>query len=312
MSRWPVLVLVAAIALGAGVGLAQVRAQLADRTSGAASPGSAPAGSEDELVVRLITPSFSPLGQEQTVQLFRGALPQDPKVDAPRPPGARLIGSVVRSSAGAPVSVQLVLDAPGTSTDITSFYERELGTLGWKAPPERGPAPGGFQPTSPTVGKVFCKGDQPPWVTITVFPKEKGPNDVRLNYQLRSEGFGGGGPCSQQGFGPQPFPNRLPALRPPADVQFRFGGGMASGPDSQGSETNAVTSRSAADLEGNFAGQLSAAGWTRTGGSATGPVAWSSWKVPGDGDWAGLLLVIETGSDRRLLSVRAQSATAFR
>jgi hypothetical protein len=40
---------------------------------------------------------------------------------------------------------------------------------------------------------------------------------------------------------------------------------------------------------------------------ADGPVAWSTWKVPGDGDWRGLLFVNETSGDRRSLMVRAEA-----
>jgi hypothetical protein len=310
MSRWPIFALVAVVALAAGVGLSQLRSNIAqERTSGAGSSGNAP-GSEDELVARVLTSPFSPSGKDQGVQLVRGALPSDPKVDAPMPPGSRLIGSVVRTSGGTPANVQVLLDAPGTTADITAFYERELATLGWKPQPDRGPAPGGFQQSAPASSKTFCKGETTPWLSLTIFTKEKGPSDVRLSQQLLNEGFGGGGPCSQQGFGPQPFQNRIPALRAPSDVQFRFGGGMGSGPDRQTSETNAITTRPVADLESHFAGQLAAAGWTRTGGGASGPIAWSTWKVPGDGDWTGLLFVIETGSDRRILSVRAEAASA--
>jgi len=312
MSRWPVFVLAGVLALAAGLGIAQLRTSLVERISGAASAGSAPTAAEDELVARLLAPPFSPTGKEQGVRLVRGALPADPKVDAPLPPGARLIGSVVRTSAGAPTTVSVIMDAPGTSTDIVAFYESAFTALGWKPMPDRGPAPGGFQPSAQPTSKTFCKGEAPPWVNLTVFAKDNGPNDVRLNHQLQAEGFGGGGPCSQQGFGPQPYVSKLPALRAPADVQMRFGGGMSSSNDRQTSETTAVTTRGAAELEQHFAAQLVAAGWTRTGGSAAGPVAWSGWRVPGEGDWSGLLLVIETAQDRRVLSVRAEAASALR
>lgn len=312
MSRWPVFVLVAAIALGAGVGLAQVRSMISERSSGAASQGTAPTGGDDELVARVLTSPFSPSGKPQGAQLLRGALPTQPTVDAPMPQGSKLIGSVVRTSGGAAASVQVVLDAGGTVADVTTFYERELASLGWKPMPDRGgPGGGGFQPASPPTSKTFCKGDGIPWLSLMVFSRENSPNDVRLNYQLLNE-FGGGTPCSQQASGPQHFVSKLPALRPPSDVQFRGGSGMSGSTDRQVSETSAATTRGAAELETHFAGQLSAAGWTRIAGGATGPVAWSTWKLPGDGDWTGMLLVIETGSDRRLLSVRAESATAFR
>jgi hypothetical protein len=83
-------------------------------------------------------------------------------------------------------------------------------------------------------------------------------------------------------------------------------GGM-SGMDRQTSEASATTKLGASDLESQFALQLAAAGWTKVARSADGPVAWSTWKLPGDSDWRGLLLVNETGSDRRSLMVRAEA-----
>jgi hypothetical protein len=312
MSRWPAFALVGIVALAAGIGLSQIRSNIAqDRTSGAGSSGNAPGATEDELVQRLVTSPFNPSGKEQGVQLLRGALPSQPKVDVPMPQGAKLIGSVVRTSAGTPINVMVLLDAPGTAADVTTFYEKELTALGWKAAPDRsGPPQGGFQQTPTATSKTFCKGDGLPWVSLTIWPKDKAPNDVRLSHQLQNEFPGGGTPCSQQGFGPQPFQSKLPALRAPSDVQFRSGGGMGSGPDRQTSETSAVTARSASDLETFFEGQLAAAGWTRTGSGGSGPIAWSAWRVPGEGDWTGLLFVLETGSDKRLLSIRAEAATA--
>jgi hypothetical protein len=35
-------------------------------------------------------------------------------------------------------------------------------------------------------------------------------------------------------------------------------------------------------------------------------VAWSTWKLPGDGDWRGLLFVNEVTGERRTLMVQAQ------
>jgi hypothetical protein len=42
------------------------------------------------------------------------------------------------------------------------------------------------------------------------------------------------------------------------------------------------------------------------------PLALSTWKVPGDGDWQGVLIVIEMpAKDRRSLMLRAESSTGF-
>jgi hypothetical protein len=100
--------------------------------------------------------------------------------------------------------------------------------------------------------------------------------------------------------------NKLPALRAPDGVLLRGGMGGSGGNDRQTSEAGATTKLSASDLEAQFAQQLAAAGWTKLAHGADGPVAWSTWKVPGDGEWRGLLLVNETSGDRRSLLVRAE------
>ena len=52
--------------------------------------------------------------------------------------------------------------------------------------------------------------------------------------------------------------------------------------------------------------QLVAAGWSRIAGTTSGPIALSTWKLPGDGDWRGLLLVNELAGETRSLLVQAQ------
>ena len=43
---------------------------------------------------------------------------------------------------------------------------------------------------------------------------------------------------------------------------------------------------------------------TRTSPGAQ--VAWSTWQLPGEGNWRGLLLINETGADKRSLTIRAE------
>jgi hypothetical protein len=47
-----------------------------------------------------------------------------------------------------------------------------------------------------------------------------------------------------------------------------------------------------ADLEAYFASQLVEAGWTRVSGRTDDVVGWSSWLVPSEGEWRGLLVVL--------------------
>jgi hypothetical protein len=60
-------------------------------------------------------------------------------------------------------------------------------------------------------------------------------------------------------------------------------------------------------LEEHFAGQLIEAGWTRVAGSTDAAVGWSTWEVPGDGSWRGVLVVLAVfESAERFLTLRIE------
>jgi hypothetical protein len=61
-------------------------------------------------------------------------------------------------------------------------------------------------------------------------------------------------------------------------------------------------------LEAHFADQLTKSGWIRIGGSADAPMAWSTWSVPGDEDWPGVLVVLGVvESAERCLTLRIEA-----
>jgi hypothetical protein len=283
------------------------------------SQGGSPPASDDlaELAARLVSPPYAlPDGSTQTTTLYPGALPPNVGFDLPLPPGSHLVGSVLRQRTNANPSFDAVLDVKGAPDDVVAFYERELAKKGL-APPQL-PAqqqPGGFVSSAgPMTVKMFCKADAFPFVSISVFPRPNLPLDVRAHYEPAQPAGTAfiGSPCAKGG-GPQPGPpqTRLPTLRAPDGV-FLQPSGSGIGGGRQQSDAVATTSRSAADLEAFFAQQLAAAGWTRVAGSANAPLAYSTWKVPGDGDWSGLLVVIEMpAKDRRSLLLRAESPTGF-
>ncbi|MGA8017039.1 MAG: hypothetical protein WCB85_14090 [Candidatus Dormiibacterota bacterium] len=69
--------------------------------------------------------------------------------------------------------------------------------------------------------------------------------------------------------------------------------------------------RAILELETHFAAQLSDLGWTRVDGRAEDAVAWSSWLLPREGEWRGLLLVIAIfGPTRRSLWLQIESTEA--
>jgi hypothetical protein len=98
----------------------------------------------------------------------------------------------------------------------------------------------------------------------------------------------------------------LPPLHAPDGVTLQLTGG-GGGPNRWTSEANAETDKTVAELEAHFARQLQAAGWTRAAGSRAGPMAWSTWKLPRDGDWMGLLFALESpGKNRKALYARVE------
>ena len=305
------------VAVIAAAGAIVAYDQLRPSGQRAASPGASSSQSGDptqELASRLLTSSYNPDGATYEVRLFPTQLPPDPKIDLPQPAGARLVGSALRLRNGAAASLDAVIDVPAGTNDVAGFYDRELTKLGWSPAPSRGPAnQGGFVQAVVGTFRTYCKGEQPPWYSVNIFTPPSAPIDVRAHLEFTNPNVPAGasfvGPCSAQQSGVQVGGglSKLPTLRAPDGVILRGGMGGSSGSDRQTSEATATSKLGASDLESAFAQQLAAAGWTKIAHGADGPVAWSTWKVPGDGDWRGLLLVNETNGDRRSLMVRAEA-----
>ncbi|MCL5024939.1 MAG: hypothetical protein M1531_00350 [Chloroflexi bacterium] len=262
-----------------------------------------------ELAQRLLAPPLpGPFGQPQAIQLMPGQLPAGLPLDVPVPPGATTIGSAVHTTGDRTSSVDVLFDMPGDSASLLAFYQQELPARGWNPAPAATAAPHGFQSPQPVVNRSFCQSPTGPWLSVSIYPKVSGPNDVRLHLDPVNPG-----PCGQLG----PLPSRLPPgadlvppLYPPSGVPLQtFGSGI--GPGRWGSDAIAETGQDVAALEAGFARQLQAAGWSRTAGRADGPLAWSTWTVPGDGGWQGFLYVLqEPGTNRRSMHVHVESATA--
>jgi len=276
-----------------------------------ASSGTAPqSGDTAELASRLLLPPYlSQDGASYELRMYPGTLPPDPKIDLPQPAGTRVVGATLRLRNNVPASLDAVMDVPASAGDVPAFFERELTKLGWSQAPNRGGGqPGGFVSAPIGSSKTYCKGEAPPWYSVSVFTPAGAPIDVRAHVDLINPNpFPGAfGPCSQPP-GPQPMNglNKLPPLRAPAGVVMRGSGG-GGGNDRQSSEATATSKTSAVDLETAFAQQLVAAGWSRIAGATSGPIALSTWRLPGDGDWRGLLLVNELSGEMRSLMLQAQ------
>ena len=301
------------IALVAGSALLPALLLAAVTVAGSVAAGSrasaaAPAADDAllrELAERLLTQTGGPPGQPiPGAQLLPGALPDDLPLTLPTPPGGRLPGGVARRADGALFTADIVYDAPGTGADLVALYERALGPQGWApAPIGGGGPPYGFQPSGNPSGRAFCAPQGTPgYLAVQAIGRADAPLDLRLRLDLTSAG-----PCGQQPGGPSrpPGSERLPALTAPAGAQVSpFGGG--GGGNRFSSAAYATTALSAAELHDAYAALLAAAGWARVEGGADGPLAWSTWRIPGAGDFAGFLYVLRSAvPNQRELYVQA-------
>lgn len=263
-----------------------------------------------ELAERLIGARYPFLPQAaQRARLFPGELPDSLALDLPLPPNSQLIGSAsepASPSPGAPPSgehINIVVDAPGTADELLGFYERELVARGWFVAPTEVFRPGGFDAMQRPPSRTFCRSPRGPSLSVRVLPLAE-TNDIRIQIDTASPG-----PCANPAGARMGMPvggQMLPALTAPAGVYMETlsGGGSQS---RWSSNATAETDMPAAELEAHFAQQLAAAGWTRRDGGLTGPLAWSIWTSPGDGNWRGYLYVLEEPEpNRRWLHVRAE------
>lgn len=258
----------------------------------------------EELAARLLLPTVGLPGQPAPrIELLPGVLPPNLPLALPMPPGSRLIGSAVRTNAGPPGSqTDVLLDVPGQTTTVFRMLQDAVTAMGWRSPPF-GPDPGlhGFQPVMQSLIANFCRGEQGSWLQLTVVSRNPGPNDVRFTI------YDASGPCGAQP-GPRfpgpPGEELVPLIVTPEGVTISRSSTL-TGEGTWASFAVAESARGVGEIETEVARQLEAANWLRTGGAAGGPLAWSAWNIPGDGDWRGLLTVLEgPGSGQRLLQVQ--------
>jgi hypothetical protein len=261
-----------------------------------------------ELAERLLSYPMGIDGRPQVAGLVPGRVADGLPLDLPLPPGAEVIGTLVRRHVGQELaSAEVVLDASGPAEAILDVYRHALPPQGWAELP---PAQvrlgfmfmGGFTPPQRVVGVTFCRGRPGPSVSIGVTPTTGGPNDVRVRVDLTSAG-----PCAQQRHPGFPETPPVPPLEGPPGVPVTMRGGGGSG-SQWTSGALAETTMTVGELAEHYAAQLRAAGWIETGHGAAGTVAWYTWRVPRDGEEQhGLLLVIDVGERRRRLSVQVET-----
>lgn len=234
------------------------------------------------------------------VRLLPGRLPDN--VNLPLPSGARLIGSLVREPGyQTDRDIEVILDAPLSEDELLAFYEQALGGRGWKANPDFEPHGGGFSGFPVGKQRMFRREGTGLALFVQVRPTKPNGAEARMHSQWIPE------PDPNE-FRPRPYGEDLmPPLQPPAGVRLQ-GQGSGGGGGSWTSNAIAETTQTVAELEAHFAGQLAAAGWNRVAGAVAGPLACSTWTVPGKGDRLGYLFVLEApGENRRSLWVKVET-----
>jgi len=264
---------------------------------------------ELELLHRLMTssPPFTPL--ERAVELVVGGLPAALVDEVPLPSGGRLVGSQLTSHQGRLSELQVVLDVRGSTAEALRACERELRERGWD-PVEDLPGPmhhGGFVSGAAGDTRMLRRGGQGPilWVAAGTIDETLTDLRVRLDWQMPRHLEERGGRGMQL-----PSLNRMPRLHPPKGVAMEPRGG-AGGVGWFSSQGQVGTDLSVPELEAHFASQLVEAGWTRVSGRADEVLGWSSWSLPGEGEWGGLLIVLAAfGTRERSLILRVEEIKA--
>jgi len=225
----------------------------------------------------------------------------------PIPPGTELLGSALHSRRGNPTQIEAIYKAEGDAQSVLGRYEVALKAGDWGVFAGYGGMHGGFVPGGlPAAYQSYRHGDEGPILMVTVM--EGGTNEADLRLRLDWDMVRHLPEMRMHGR-PAGF-DRLPPLAPPAGVPLRGGGG-GGGSGRWHSEATVETDLPVPDLEVHFSRQLEGAGWTRLAGTADDVAAWSSWQLPGDGGWGGILLVLAAFKPgERFLYVRVAAGDA--
>ena len=256
-----------------------------------------------ELAERLLHVPY-PGGPARAAEVLLHRLPDEFPADVPVPQDWRLIGSKKYGRAGRPWVIEAVFDAQGTEADLIASYESQVMSGGWSTYESPMAMPGGFTSGITVARREFRVAGEGPLLRITVTGRDNLPADVRLVVDWESLRR-----MASRPHGIPPSAERMPALRTPAGVPM--GTGSSGGYEERRCYSYAIakTDMPTSALEAHLAGQFVAAGWTRIAGTVDDVATWSSWRLPGNEDWRGLLLVLAAlAPNQRCLFLQIEAA----
>ena len=239
-----------------------------------------------ELAERLLHHPY-PGGPPRAAEVLLNRLPDAFPPDVPVPTEWRLLGSKIYGQIGRPWIIEAVLDARGAESELLAGYESQVTSRGWSIYETPEPMHGGFSSGIKATTRTYRVDGAGPLLRITVAGRENMPADIRLSVDWETPRR-----MASRPHGVPQSAERMPALRSPESVPLTAGGSGGGGEYRWYSYATAKTDMPVSTLAAHLAGQLAEIGWTRIAGEADDVATWSSWRLPGDGDWHGLLLVL--------------------
>jgi hypothetical protein len=261
-----------------------------------------------ELAIRLLSPRYPGAESMQVTDLLPGQLPPNPPIELSLPPGARLIGSVIRGQ-----DSTTIFDTDLTAEELLAFYRERMAAVGWTEQ-EQFPPPqeqSGFVHAMPQqmAHAMFFATSHGPLLRLSGLPSPVARIEAQLALEMNP---------SRQGYGP--LRRQLtaemellpPLLAPDSARQRTLGGGGGGGEWRANAEL--TTDLDLAAVTTHYTTQLEGAGWRESSHGEGDRVRWSVWDFADkDGEpWRAYLFVFQRpdGPKRYFLDIHCRWAGA--
>jgi hypothetical protein len=240
-----------------------------------------------ELAERLLHLPY-PGGSPLAVEVLLRRLPDDVPANVPVPTSWRLLGSKTYGQVGRPWGLEAVFDAHGAGSELLGGYETLVKSRGWSVYRDARVMPAAFTSgLAVAPSREFRVDGEGPILRIIVGGREHMPADIRLRIDWETPRR-----MPSRPHRPLPSMERMPVLQSPVGVPLAPDASGGAGEHRGYWYATAETDMPVADLAAHLASQLVEIGWTRIVGNRD-DTTWSSWRLPGEGGWRGLLLVLE-------------------